>query len=350
MGRGKAKRFQRTNFLRPRSLREVALVGRQLNRVVATLVDDSKKGEPRGGLGGAREDSEEAEEREEAAAGAGEAHVPRATGPPSPEQELLLRQIITAGFMDRVARKLTRQEFETLFGTEEVPEDGAVLSPDGAYVTVLGGAVGADGVGGRPALAYIHPRSSLFAEDRQPAWLVYREIIETTKRYMRDVTAIEPSWLPLVGASHCSDSAPLDDPAPVFNAKKDRVECFVRSTFGPLRWPLPLRKKPMPAEEEELHSKPLRHFARLLLRGAVCPALKEFRPYLSTRPSALLAPVPTAKARRLLAALARAGGASREALRRAWQRDPKFLFPEYVEWVQWQKRKRLESVWPLLAA
>ncbi|KAJ1634653.1 Asp-Glu-Ala-His box polypeptide 8, isoform CRA_d [Pavlovales sp. CCMP2436] len=40
---------------------------------------------------------------------------------------------------------------------------------------------------------YIHPSSSLF--NKAPEWLVYHELVLTTKEYMREVMAIEPKWL-----------------------------------------------------------------------------------------------------------------------------------------------------------
>lgn len=40
---------------------------------------------------------------------------------------------------------------------------------------------------------FIHPSSSLF--NRQPEWVIYHELILTTKEYMREVIAIEPKWL-----------------------------------------------------------------------------------------------------------------------------------------------------------
>lgn len=40
---------------------------------------------------------------------------------------------------------------------------------------------------------YIHPSSSLF--NRAPEWVVYHELVLTTKEYMREVCAIEPRWL-----------------------------------------------------------------------------------------------------------------------------------------------------------
>ncbi|XP_057270304.1 probable ATP-dependent RNA helicase DHX35 isoform X1 [Pezoporus wallicus] len=41
---------------------------------------------------------------------------------------------------------------------------------------------------------HIHPTSVLYAE-KPPRWVVYNEVIQTAKYYMRDVTAVESAWL-----------------------------------------------------------------------------------------------------------------------------------------------------------
>uniref|UniRef100_A0A8C3SIU4 Probable ATP-dependent RNA helicase DHX35 n=1 Tax=Chelydra serpentina TaxID=8475 RepID=A0A8C3SIU4_CHESE len=41
---------------------------------------------------------------------------------------------------------------------------------------------------------HIHPTSVLYAE-KPPRWVVYNEVIQTSRYYMRDVTAIESTWL-----------------------------------------------------------------------------------------------------------------------------------------------------------
>ncbi|CAG8708548.1 22624_t:CDS:2 [Dentiscutata erythropus] len=40
---------------------------------------------------------------------------------------------------------------------------------------------------------YIHPSSALF--NKGPEWVIYHELVMTTKEYMREITAIEPKWL-----------------------------------------------------------------------------------------------------------------------------------------------------------
>jgi len=40
---------------------------------------------------------------------------------------------------------------------------------------------------------FLHPSSALF--NRAPEWVIYHELVLTTREYMREVTAIEPQWL-----------------------------------------------------------------------------------------------------------------------------------------------------------
>lgn len=71
-----------------------------------------------------------------------------------------IRKAITAGFFFHAARKDPQGGYRTLAGHQQV---------------------------------YIHPSSALFQQ--QPEWVIYHEIVMTTKEYMREVTAIDPRWL-----------------------------------------------------------------------------------------------------------------------------------------------------------
>jgi len=42
-------------------------------------------------------------------------------------------------------------------------------------------------------VVFIHPSSAVF--QRQPDWVIYHELVLTTKEYMREVIAIDPKWL-----------------------------------------------------------------------------------------------------------------------------------------------------------
>lgn len=71
-----------------------------------------------------------------------------------------VRKAITAGFFAHAARKDPKEGYRTLVDNHQI---------------------------------YIHPSSALF--NRAPEWVVYHELVLTTKEYMREVCAIEPHWL-----------------------------------------------------------------------------------------------------------------------------------------------------------
>jgi len=71
-----------------------------------------------------------------------------------------IRKSIVSGFFAKAARKDPQEGYKTL-------------------------------VEGTPV--YIHPGSALF--QRNPDWVVYHELVQTSKEYMREVTAIDPKWL-----------------------------------------------------------------------------------------------------------------------------------------------------------
>ncbi|GAA6001099.1 hypothetical protein JCM10207_007412 [Rhodosporidiobolus poonsookiae] len=62
--------------------------------------------------------------------------------------------------------------------------NAAVAQPDGTYKSVREGAV-----------LHIHPSSVYFTRNSPSPFVIYHEVIETTKRFMRDCTAIEQDWL-----------------------------------------------------------------------------------------------------------------------------------------------------------
>ncbi|XP_064421843.1 pre-mRNA-splicing factor ATP-dependent RNA helicase DHX16 [Latimeria chalumnae] len=57
---------------------------------------------------------------------------------------------------------------------------------------------------------YTHPNSSLFED--QPRWLIYHELVFTTKEFMRQVIEIDSAWL-LEVAPHYYKSKELEDPS-----------------------------------------------------------------------------------------------------------------------------------------
>jgi ATP-dependent RNA helicase DHX8/PRP22 len=71
-----------------------------------------------------------------------------------------LRKAICAGFFDHASRKDPQEGYKTLLDSHQV---------------------------------YIHPSSSLF--NKGPEWVVYHELVMTSKEYMREVCTIDPRWL-----------------------------------------------------------------------------------------------------------------------------------------------------------
>ncbi|KAK1587197.1 hypothetical protein Q3G72_010540 [Acer saccharum] len=88
-----------------------------------------------------------------------------------------IRKAITSGFFPHCAR----------------------LQKNGSYLTVK-----------HPQRAHIHPSSGLAQE--LPRWVVYHELVLTTKEYMRQVTQLKPEWLVEI-APHYYQLKDVQDPA-----------------------------------------------------------------------------------------------------------------------------------------
>jgi ATP-dependent RNA helicase DHX8/PRP22 len=84
---------------------------------------------------------------------------------------------------------------------------------------------------------YIHPSSALFHQ--QPQWVIYHEIVMTTKEYMRDVTAVDPRWL-LELAPRSYKSV---DPTKISKRKRqERIEPLYDRYNEPNSWRLSKRR------------------------------------------------------------------------------------------------------------
>lgn len=63
---------------------------------------------------------------------------------------------------------------------------------------------------------FLHQSSVL--KKTLPEYVVYQEIYETNKMYMRGVSAIEPEWLSIYVPNLCNLSEPMLDPEPRYNS------------------------------------------------------------------------------------------------------------------------------------
>eukprot|EP00013_Stygamoeba_regulata_P028851 CAMPEP_0177647604 /NCGR_PEP_ID=MMETSP0447-20121125/10387_1 /TAXON_ID=0 /ORGANISM="Stygamoeba regulata, Strain BSH-02190019" /LENGTH=978 /DNA_ID=CAMNT_0019150197 /DNA_START=144 /DNA_END=3080 /DNA_ORIENTATION=+ len=231
--------------------------------------------------------------------------------PPTPAQELLLCQLLTSCFMDRIARLRT-------------------TAPGGRHCYTAVGKVEGD--------VFVHPASFLHGDG--DAYVAYHEIIETSRKFMRGVTAVRPQWLPVVAPTMCRVSRVHETPAPRYDARRDAIVCVASVTYGS-QWELPAQEMLHPPSPELF-----RHFARALLEGEVVPLPPACCACRAGLPATIVKSWAVPKAAMLARALASNGIASKAALVEKWKVSPQFLLAECKEWFQPHVRPALQAAWP----
>jgi ATP-dependent RNA helicase DHX8/PRP22 len=84
---------------------------------------------------------------------------------------------------------------------------------------------------------YIHPDSALF--QRQPGWVIYHELVMTTKEYMRGVTLMDPKWLVELAPRFFQ----VADPTKMSKRKRqERIEPLYERYHEPNSWRLSKRR------------------------------------------------------------------------------------------------------------
>ncbi|XP_062942073.1 probable ATP-dependent RNA helicase DHX37 isoform X2 [Cynocephalus volans] len=237
--------------------------------------------------------------------------------PPSESQVTYLRQMVTAGLGDHLARRVQ---------SEELLDD----KWRNAYKTPL-----------LDDPVFIHPSSVLFKE--LPEFVVYQEIVETTKMYMKGVSTVEIQWIPVLLPSYCQFDKPLEEPAPAYCSKSGRVLCHRTSVFYRVGWPLPAVQVDFP-EGIDCY----KHFARFLLEGQVFRKLASYQGCLLSNPSTMLKTWARLQPRTesLLRALVAERADCHDALLAAWKKNPKYLLAEYCEWLPQAMHADVEKAWP----
>ncbi|CAB1322107.1 unnamed protein product [Coregonus sp. 'balchen'] len=180
--------------------------------------------------------------------------------PPTESQVVCLRQIVLAGLGDHLARR-------TPLLDEPV---------------------------------YLHPSSALFKT--LPQFVVYQEVLETTKMYMRGVSAVEPEWVPQLLTQYCHFGSPLETPSPWLCAST----------------------------------------------GRVCPKLKQHSSYLLSNPSIMMKTWAKLQPRTeaLLGALVSERVDCRDVLLSSWKNNDKFLLSAYCQWIPEAKHEDVAKSWP----
>lgn len=183
--------------------------------------------------------------------------------PPTDVQAKLLRQILLAGMCDQVARlipdeeitdKNDKRKFKYAYNRHDMEEP-----------------------------VFLHSSSVL--RHTRPEWVVYQEIYElqngdTTKMFMRGVTAIEPEWLLIYARPVCNIKSIREEPTPPrYNALNGKVYCFCEATFGESAWDIPLAEIEMPCSELAC-----KYFAMFFLDGVIFSDLQAHKKLLRSSP------------------------------------------------------------------
>jgi len=109
--------------------------------------------------------------------------------PPTDVQLIVLRQILTAGFIDQVAVRLdiAMKKPSRFTSCRNVPYRTSDVDEE----------------------VFIHPSSSLFHRP-PPDFVVFQELVRTSKPWLKGVTKIKPAWLSQLGKGMCSYSRPME--------------------------------------------------------------------------------------------------------------------------------------------
>ncbi|XP_021916790.1 probable ATP-dependent RNA helicase kurz isoform X2 [Zootermopsis nevadensis] len=181
--------------------------------------------------------------------------------PPTDVQSKLLRQILLSGLPDQVAHKVDEAE---------IKENEDKVKWKHAYRCAE-----------MEEPVFMHSASVL--RKKSPEWVVYQEVFETNKLYMRGITAIEPEWLPIYAPALCNLSPPLLDPAPRYDEMTEKIFCHVTGTFGRAAWQLPTVEIEFPPSLDCY-----KWFACFLLEGSIFPKLEKYRNSLLSVPKTMV--------------------------------------------------------------
>ncbi|CAH1971493.1 unnamed protein product [Acanthoscelides obtectus] len=241
--------------------------------------------------------------------------------PPTDLQAKLLRQILLAGMGDQVAKKIMPDELKE--GEEKAKFKYAYRANN------------------MEEPVFLHQGCVL--RKTLPEYVVFQEIYETNKMYMRGVAAIEPEWLPIYVPQLCNLSDPLPSPEPSYRPDTGKIHCNVTGTFGPQAWPLPRIELAHPDGAAVY-----KWFARYLLEGTIFPKLAKFQPVLLSRPQVMVKSWSTLQPRtqELLKALQTRRCCTKTELMNIWSQDKRHLLTEYLKWLPESAHSEICLMWP----
>ncbi|KAM8960068.1 putative ATP-dependent RNA helicase DHX37 [Pelodytes ibericus] len=241
--------------------------------------------------------------------------------PPTESQVTYLRQIVMSGLGDHIARRISSEEL-----LDEKWRN--------AYKTPL-----------LEDPVFIHPSSTMFRQ--LPEFVVYQEIVETTKMYMKGVSSIEAEWIPALLPQYCHFGNPLEHPAPYFCPESGRVKCHRPSTFYRVGWQLPAVVVDYPEGLDRY-----KYFAKFLLEGKVIKKFGSYTSVLLSSPITMLKSWAKLQPRTelLLKALVSENCDNLHTLLAAWKKNPKYLLSAFCQWIPEVIHEDVSKIWPLLSS
>ncbi|KAF9220938.1 P-loop containing nucleoside triphosphate hydrolase protein [Gyrodon lividus] len=148
-----------------------------------------------------------------------ETGLARTLKPPNETQLKVLRQLLAAGFIDQVAIRKDLVQKKSATGVQYTTAKGVPYRALGIQEDV-----------------FIHP-SSLLSQRSPPDYIVFTEIVRTTKPWLKGLTLINPAWLSALGKpTLCTFTKPAKNSAGVL---------MTIPKFGPDQWELPPVKASM---------------------------------------------------------------------------------------------------------
>ncbi|XP_017777417.1 PREDICTED: probable ATP-dependent RNA helicase kurz [Nicrophorus vespilloides] len=241
--------------------------------------------------------------------------------PPTDIQAKLLRQILLSGMGDQVAKKVMM---------EELKEDEDKAKYKYAYRA-----------NNMEEPVFLHQGSVL--KGSLPEFVIYQEIYETNKMYMRGVTVIEPEWLAKYVPHLCNLGEPLTDPEPRYDSISGKVFCTKTGSFGTQAWPLPNVEVEFGKCQDGY-----KWFAKFFLEGQVCEALVKYNKCLLSQASTILKPWAKLQARTvgIVQALISMNVLTKRRLLEVWEENPKYLLNEYLQWLPESAHSEVTLLWP----
>eukprot|EP00658_Telonema_sp_P-2_P015087 TRINITY_DN1577_c0_g1_i6.p2 TRINITY_DN1577_c0_g1~~TRINITY_DN1577_c0_g1_i6.p2 ORF type:complete len:223 (+),score=48.82 TRINITY_DN1577_c0_g1_i6:225-893(+) len=96
---------------------------------------------------------------------------------------------------DQLAQLMERTEVEMISNPTEIKKICKAIASGFFYNAAKLGRTGDYKTVKNQQTVHVHPQSCLFQKEVPPRWLIFHELVYTSKEYMRNIIEIESSWL-----------------------------------------------------------------------------------------------------------------------------------------------------------